>query len=112
MEKKDKRRLDNVIEFLKEQFRRYYGVRESGISDLFRFVDGAYEGKLKPATPEERKQVQEILGMSDEDFETIWCFWDEERLLAKNNREYWSSLAGRLWIIDLEKKKASVLMMS
>lgn len=108
----EKEKLNNVINFLKEELRRYYGVCESDISYMFRFIDEAYEGKLKPATLEERGQVQEILNKSDKDFETIWCIWSNGHLYAKNNRGYWSSLAGRVWAIDLENKKATVIMLS
>ena len=106
------------IDLIKEQALKYWKFDPNLIDDFLDISGGlnstykAYRGEMRTATPEEIKEIKEIMKEQFDYYGDLYCFWFNDRLYAKTSKEWWMCLAGRMWGIDLEKKKARVLMKS
>lgn len=113
-EYKDKM-FESAINWIKEKFIGYYLVDPKKVDD-FLDIDGrlekAYLGEVRTATEEEKKEIQEIMGERYKEYPNLWCFWIGSELYVKNPRDWWATLAGRLWKVDLEKRTFDCIMLS
>lgn len=55
-----------------------------------------------PISDEEKKQAQEIMEMSDEEFFKMEVYRKGTCICVSTPRVEWMVLAGRLWLVDIE----------
>lgn len=116
--KKELRRLKKEWKELKK-YLDFYGVNSEGLEkkpnviEYFKFfLTKKKKLDSDPITDEEKKQVQEIMGMSDEEFNSMEIGRKWGCITVSTPSYTWMCLAGREWGVNLETGKKLLMCLS